>query len=97
MKTYERYAEQEKALRTQAVSLLRRLEEKIFGTTETTLTERKRPRINMIRAEEGPDEVDQRISELIEKGESITREFDRTQEENFLKQRKFNIRHKRTP
>ena len=27
-------------------------------------------------------------------GESITKEFDRTQEENFLKQRKFNIRHK---
>jgi hypothetical protein len=94
IEAYERYAEQEKALRTQAVSMLQRLEEKIFGTKRITPTERKRPRVNMIRVEEGPDEVDQRISELIEKGESITREFDRTQEENFLKQRKFNIRHK---
>jgi hypothetical protein len=48
IEAYERYAEQEKALRTQAVSMLQRLEEKIFGTKEIMLTERKRPRVNMI-------------------------------------------------
>ena len=40
------------------------------------------------------EEVDQRISELIEKGEAITRELDLTQEENKMKQRRFNVRHK---
>jgi hypothetical protein len=91
---FERYAEQERALRIQAGNLLRRHEEKMFGTTKINLTERKRPRITMIRVNDGQDEVDQTIRELIEKGETITREFDRTQEENKMKQRSFNVRHK---
>ena len=68
IEVFERYAEQEKALRTQAVNLLRRHEEKMFGTTKKiTLTERKRPRITMIRVEDGPDEVDQRSVSLSRK------------------------------
>ena len=38
--------------------------------------------------------MDQRISELIEKGDAITREFNLTQEENKMNQRRLNVRHK---
>ena len=50
----------------------------------------------MMKVEERPvqEEVDQQIRELIEKGEAITREFDLTQEENFMKQRRFNVKQK---
>jgi hypothetical protein len=40
------------------------------------------------------EDVDQQTLELIEKGAAITREFDLTQEENKMKQRRFNVRHK---
>ena len=99
IEVFERYAEQERALRIQAVNLSRRYEEKILGRTKKNDPERithpesKRPRINMMRAEERPvqEEVDQKIRELIEKEEAIKREFDLTQEENVMKQRRFNI------
>ena len=99
---YERYAEQERALRIQAVNLLRRHEENMFGkikdieTGESEESITKRPRINMMKVERQPDheDVDQQIRELIEKGEAITRDFDLTQEEYKMKQRRFNVRHK---
>ena len=107
IEVFERYAEQERALRIQAVNLLRRHEEKMFGGIKKIEPERithiesersmtKRPRINMMKVEEKPvqEDVDQQIRELIEKGEAITREFDLTQEENKMKQRRFNVRHK---
>ena len=108
IEVFERYAEQERALRIQAINLLRRHEEKMFGKikeietgetnqsvgSEGSIT--KRPRVNMMRVEEkqAQEDVDQQIRELIEKGEAITREFDLTQEENKMKQRRFNVRHK---
>jgi hypothetical protein len=91
IEVFERYAEQERALRIQAINLLRRHEEKMFGkikdieTGESNHIGRegsitKRPRVNMMKVEEkqAQEDVDQQIRELIEKGEAITREFDLT-------------------
>jgi hypothetical protein len=95
---YEKYAEQEKALRIQAVNQLRKHEEKMFGQI-SDIEERKvdqssgnkeptskRPRVKMMKSEGNPTEedVEQRINDLIEKGDAITRESfhqGRTQDE----------------
>ena len=105
---YEKYAEQERALRIQAVKTLRRHEEKMLGkltevkevkddqSSENEGPTPKRPRVNMMRAGGTPPEedVDQRLNDIIEKRDAITLEFNVTQEENRTQQRRLNAKHK---
>jgi len=108
IEVYERYAEQERALRTQAVNALRKHEEKMFGkltdikevkderSSEDEGPTSKKPRVNMMRTTGSlpEEEDDQRISDLIEKENAIKIKFNVTQEENRMRQRRLNVRHK---
>jgi hypothetical protein len=67
-------------------------EEQSLGSEEP---DQKKPRVKMMRTGESPpdDEVDQRLNELIQRGDAVTLEFNVLQEESRVQQRLYNLRH----